>query len=624
MLEPPADKSPLRIHHHYIYICAWAFVGSIILYLPGRLTYVDALLLATGAATQSGLTPLALDRLHIVQQVTLWFVTMVTNIIFVHSLLVLIRLYWFRKRFRNAIRDAKSVCHNQRRRQDEHLAEVQTATPSSSGWGPSRYSCESPLTGRPSTDGEEGRVSSPHISFDRGLRPLRPPRRRRSYSSSFSRTTTDYGTEGLGERDGTTMSLLPSLAWQQSIASYSDWDETQKEELGGIEYRALKTLMVILICYFVALHALGAVVCVTWVSLDARHGQLLEHMGIGRSWWAVFTAGSAFNDLGFTLTSDSMESFRTAPLPLLVMTFLIVAGNTGFPCFLRLIIWVLSQVTGYGTPLDEELQFLLEHPRRCFTLLFPRVETWRLVAILLALNAFDLFVYYTLQTTPQEITPVTSGMRLINGLFQIASTRTAGFSITSLRFLHPAVQVSFVIMMYISAFPIAISMRKTNIYEEKSLGIYEDDEDNIDWVTGHPVAPPNSWTAHIQHQLGFDLWYVMLGFFLIALAEGAHMQQRHGPDAAFSLFPVLFEIVSAYGTVGLSLGYPRSETSLCGRFSAAGKLVIIAMQLRGRHRGLPHAIDHAILLPCDVQPMSGDGEWWWKSHVKISIKSTSK
>lgn len=207
-------------------------------------------------------------------------------------------------------------------------------------------------------------------------------------------------------------------------------------------------------------------------------------------------------------------------------------------------------------------------------------------------------------------------MRLINGLFQIASTRTAGFSITSLRFLHPAVQVSFVIMMYISAFPIAISMRKTNIYEEKSLGIYEDDEDNVDWVTGHPVAPPNSWTAHIQHQLGFDLWYVMLGFFLIALAEGAHMQQHHGADAAFSLFPVLFEIVSAYGTVGLSLGYPHSETSLCGRFSAAGKLVIIAMQLRGRHRGLPHAIDHAILLPCDAQPMSGDGEWWWKRWLK--------
>ena len=47
--------------------------------------------------------------------------------------------------------------------------------------------------------------------------------------------------------------------------------------------------------------------------------------------------------------------------------------------------------------------------------------------------------------------------------------------------LHPAIQVSYMIMMYISVFPIAISLRRTNVYEEKSLGVYpageEDDDD---------------------------------------------------------------------------------------------------------------------------------------------------
>lgn len=32
-------------------------------------------------------------------------------------------------------------------------------------------------------------------------------------------------------------------------------------------------------------------------------------------------------------------------------------------------------------------------------------------------------------------------------------------------------------MMYISIFPIAISIRRTNVYEEKSLGIYAADQD---------------------------------------------------------------------------------------------------------------------------------------------------
>jgi Trk-type K+ transport system membrane component len=36
------------------------------------------------------------------------------------------------------------------------------------------------------------------------------------------------------------------------------------------------------------------------------------------------------------------------------------------------------------------------------------------------------------------------------------------------------------IMMYISVYPIAMSIRNTNVYEEKSLGIYseEDHEDH--------------------------------------------------------------------------------------------------------------------------------------------------
>ncbi len=65
------------------------------------------------------------------------------------------------------------------------------------------------------------------------------------------------------------------------------------------------------------------------------------------------------------------------------------------------------------------------------------------------------------------------------------------------------------------------------------------------------------------------------------------------------MFAVLFEIVSAYGTVGLSLGYTNINASLCSQFTVVGKLVIIAMMIRGRHRGLPYGLDRAILLPSE-------------------------
>ena len=134
------------------------------------------------------------------------------------------------------------------------------------------------------------------------------------------------------------ISSLPPLTWEASIASYSDWDETQKDELGGTQYRALKVLFFILMGYFVTFHLLGILSLLCVILSHPQYAQIVDNIGVPQTWWAIFTAGSAFNDVGFTLTPNSMVSFNKAPLLLLVMTFLIVIGNTGFPCMLRLII----------------------------------------------------------------------------------------------------------------------------------------------------------------------------------------------------------------------------------------------------------------------------------------------
>lgn len=189
------------------------------------------------------------------------------------------------------------------------------------------------------------------------------------------------------------------------------------------------------------------------------------------------------------------------------------------------------------------------------------------------------------------MTDLPVNIRVLDGWFQAASTRTAGFGVVNLAELHPAIQVSYLIMMYISVLPIAISVRRTNVYEEKSLGIYgsptEENEDE---------GEPSYVGAHLRRQLSFDLWYIFLGLFIISIAEGGRLQ---GTDPSINMFSVLFEIVSAYGTVGLSLGYPGIDASLSAEFNVVSKLVIIAMQIRGRHRGLPYELDRAILLPSE-------------------------
>lgn len=117
----------------------------------------------------------------------------------------------------------------------------------------------------------------------------------------------------------------------------------------------------------------------------------------------IFTPQTMFNDLGFTLTPDSMESFQEAVVPLLLGSFLIVIGNTGFPCMLRFVIWVLSYLVPCNSGVWEEFKFLLDHPRRCFTLLFPTMATWWLFWILVILNGLDLIFFIILDVSVSSL-----------------------------------------------------------------------------------------------------------------------------------------------------------------------------------------------------------------------------
>lgn len=90
------------------------------------------------------------------------------------------------------------------------------------------------------------------------------------------------------ERDmGPTM---PYLSWQPTIgrnSQFPDLTEEQREELGGIEYRSLKTLALILVCYFLGFHLLGVIVLVPWIVRTNGWGAIIDADGQSRVWWYV-------------------------------------------------------------------------------------------------------------------------------------------------------------------------------------------------------------------------------------------------------------------------------------------------------------------------------------------------
>lgn len=727
---------------HYLYMIGMTILTSVIVYGIGGMRYIDALFFASGACTQSGLNTIDINLIHTGQQFMLYMAGMLCNPIVIHGFVVFVRLYWFEKRFKDVVKEARmlrrtkstqmsknntiqkedpeagrpaksvrgmaiqilrntghatdtgfdsekiiadvndnsasssgpsnrdsddstdpritlrrpTVHHGQRSKSEDrmprhrspdqhiHFLEIQRHPDDSttlripspreldrgakfqnisaeSDDDLARQTTTSPIEARPEKASDmDARLRSPplgnHLTFDepqilrdRGktstfprpgvkdtntdipegreqeaVQPLNRTKSRRSTFSTFRRSNTGQSQ----------LEVTPYLSYEPTIGRNSffvNLTEEQREELGGIEYRALKTLAVILVTYFFGIHTIGVVCLTPWI-YTTSYGQAVTSEGQGRAWWGIFTSASAFNDLGFTLTATSMIPFQDAVFPLLLMTFLIVIGNTGFPCALRFVIWCTSKCVPVGGALWEELQFLLDHPRRCFTLLFPRAATWWLFAILVILNGLDLLFFVVLDINDPVVDVLAPGIRVLDGLFQASSTRTAGFSVVNLAELHPAIQVSYLVMMYISAFPIAISMRRTNVYEEKSLGIYVPREE-----MEAEDKEPSYVGAHIRKQLSFDLWYVFLGLFIIAIVEGGRLQNTN--QYSFTLFSVLFEIVSAYGTVGMSLGYPTINASFSAEFATLSKLVIIAMQIRGRHRGLPYELDRAILLPSE-------------------------
>lgn len=195
------------------------------------------------------------------------------------------------------------------------------------------------------------------------------------------------------EDDAPYLSYTPTMARNSNFVGLT---LEQREELGGIEYRSLRTLALVLISYFWGFQLIALICLLPYIRHNNHYGSIVDEAGVSRTWWGFWTANSAFMDLGLTLTPDSMNSFNTSEFSLMIMWFFIIIGNTGFPVMLRFVIWVLAKLTPRGSGLWEELRFLLDHPRRCFTLLFPSGPNWWLFWILAILNAVDLLFFVVL------------------------------------------------------------------------------------------------------------------------------------------------------------------------------------------------------------------------------------
>ncbi|KAM7191114.1 Cation transport domain containing protein [Naviculisporaceae sp. PSN 640] len=689
---------------HYAYFVIVCLLASVIFWgssdPTASISYTDSLFLVVSAMTEAGLNTVNLSQITTWQQTLLFLLIVFGSSIWVSIWTVVARKHVFEKRFEDIVRVERMRGMNRagstlslptlqrlksfRKPQASRSplspmvpaavaavsSEKQDACPRSPPFRPNMgehsEGLHSPLTAgdaillnsaaplASTTDKEEQTIpgSAGHIVFVEGVRPdlaanaaavssaaqYHGPETRHPVRRAVAPTSRE--TSEAGEKGELNMAYFLKHRTAGRNGQFHDLTAGERDRLGGYEYRALKVLSVLVPLYFVLWQLLGCIALGAWIH-NNQPGPPLAN-GITPWWLGIFNGVSAFNNSGMSLLDANMIPFQQSTFVLITMGLLVLAGNTAYPIFLRLIIWTLLHLLTLATEdedfsdLKNTFKFILKYPRRVYTNLFPSRPTWWLLFMLVLLNSVDWVAFELLNLGNPAIESIPSGSRVLDGLFQALAVRSGGFYVVAIPSTYIGLQVLYVIMMYISVYPVVITMRHSNVYEERSLGIYSgdtsDDEQTdteeprpntiahrlghsdtaatfgralhhtFTWhgVGAHPAHSHGtesriSFISHqIQGQLAHDTWWLVLAILVIVTIETSNFLAN---PVTFSVFNVIFEVVSAYGCVGISVGLPNESYSFSGSWHVSSKLVLCAVMLRGRHRGLPVALDRAVRLP---------------------------
>ena len=152
---------------------------------------------------------------------------------------------------------------------------------------------------------------------------------------------------------------------------------------------------------------------------------------------------------------------------------------------------------------EETLHFVLAWPRRVSTVLFPAQETWYLTAIVILMIFVDTLCIMLSRDGNKEFAALSFANQVIASINQAVSVRNAGFAVTALdRFVaRPAFFLVQLAMMFIQQYPVIVIMRNTNLYLERSVGIYREDITYTDLLRkeSHP-----SITRRLARRFGRD------------------------------------------------------------------------------------------------------------------------
>lgn len=354
----------------------------------------------------------------------------------------------------------------------------------------------------------------------------------------------------------------------------------------------------------IALLAFEAVtITVGWILLTIYSNTTLrdsmETYNTNPTWFALFTIMCAFNQAGFALTEDGLIPFNNHFFFALVLTVVILISNMLLPVVIRGIISVVAKWAKKPDPWT----FLLDHPRICSTIMFPAAQTRVLSGFVAGFFFLQVFTFAILDYTYPVMDYMTGWQQFVLSFFQAANTMQTGFPVLDVAETNIAQQWCYFIYMLVAIYPYVSMLRNTEVVAEGHDFFHPDSlikQSERESAFGRRMTEGTSvdkagvvWNHSVHHLkrtfLG-DAFWLLFAIFLICVTDGKAIEN----DTEFSMWKVIFEVASAYGCVGLSLGYP-SWSGFGQIFSQGAKVVLVGVLILGRHREMPRNRDVAVM-----------------------------
>ncbi len=264
-----------------------------------------------------------------------------------------------------------------------------------------------------------------------------------------------------------------------------------------------------------------------------------------RLWWSVFHSVSAFCNCGFGLAPDSLVRWVSDPFVCGIMGALITFGGIGF--------FVIADV------MNSRVWQVLK-PRA----IWDRLHTQTKVVILatIFLNTMGMLLFLFLEYDG-ALKGLSVGGKIIASLFQAIALRTAGFSSVSYALLTVPTVLMCILWMFIGASPgstgggIKTTTAAIAVAAIRSMLRGRDDVE----ILNRRMSP-----AIVARSLSI----VLIGGMVVLLFSMLLAGTQH---IAFD--KLLFEVVSAFGTVGLSM-------DITPQLDNVGRILIILLMYIGR------------------------------------------